>query len=249
MVSEPGGRRPLVSAVEAVSAGIAGAALAWLFVAALRWVPAAVAGVAAVAAGLNGAISGAKGIYQWRRPRGWVCWGLDSTWGLISVAGGVVLHLVNAFYPSSYLDDMSRRTNRHVYEAGFTFRSRFAITFGNVVSAAGGDTGLRGDSPRVMRRRRLIDVHEEAHVFQNRWFGPLYVLGYGAWLILAGAAGLVVGLVMDRSNWRSVVETFAYYDNPFEYWAYRKDGYWPPHGAHPRFVWRPGDRRQPVEDP
>ena len=239
-MSEPGGRTLPVSVMEAVAVGVGGAGLAWLFMAALRWIPPSLASAAVAMAGLNGAISGAKGIYQWRRPRGWVCWGLDSTWGLISVAGGVVLHLVNAFRPSSYFDGMSRRTNRHVYETGFTFRSRFAITFGNVVSAGGGDTGLRGDSPRVMRRRRLIEVHEGAHVFQNRAFGPLYVLGYGAWLILGGAAGLLVGLVMDRGNWRSVVETFAYYDNPFEYWAYRKDGYWPPGGAHPRFVWKAG---------
>lgn len=242
MVSEPGGRPLLVAATEAVAVGGAGAGLTWLFIASLPSTPAALAGAAVAASGLNGAISGAKGVYQWRRPHGWVCWGLDSTWGLISVAGGVVLHLINAVYPSSYFDGMSRRTNRHVYECGFTFRSRFAITFGNVVSAGGGDTGLRGESPRVMRRRRLVEVHEGAHVLQNRSFGPLYVLGYAAWLVLAGAAGLVVGLVMDRGNWRSVVETFAYYDNPFEYWAYRKDGYWPPRGAHPRFVWRAGNQ-------
>ena len=71
MVNEPGGRLPLVSAVEAVGVGVGGAVLAWLFIAALRLVPAAVAGAAVGAAGLNGAISGAKGIYQWRRPHGW----------------------------------------------------------------------------------------------------------------------------------------------------------------------------------
>ena len=240
MVTEPGSRPLLVSVMEAIVVGFAGAGLAWLCVAALRWIPAPLEVAAVGAAGLNGAISGAKGIYRWSRPHGWVCWGLDSTWGLISVAGGVVLHLVNAFHPSSYFDGMSRRANRHVYEGGFTFRSRFAITFGNVVSAGGGETGLRGESPRVVRRRQLIDVHEGTHIFQNRAFGPLYVLGYGAWLALAGAAGLVTGLAMDRGNWRSVVETFAYYDNPFEYWAYRKDGYWPPGGAHPRFVWKAG---------
>lgn len=240
MVSEPDGRGLLVTVMEAIAVGVAGAGLAWLLIATLRWIPAPLAGAATGAAGLNGAISGAKGIYQWRRPHGWVCWALDSTWGLISVAGGVVLHLVNAAYPSSYFDGMSRRTNQHVYEGGFTFRSRFAITFGNVVSAAGGDAGLRGESPPVMRRRQLVEAHEGTHVLQNRLFGPLYVLGYGAWLILAGAAGLVVGLVLDRSNWHSVVETFAYYNNPFEYWAYRKDGYWPPRGAHPRFVWNAG---------
>ena len=54
-----------------------------------------------------------------------------------------------------------------------------------------------------------------------------------------GAAGLATALITDRRRIWSVVETFAYYDNPFEYWAYRKDRYWPPRGAHPRFVWPP----------
>ena len=235
---EPDGRGRPAALLEAAAVGLAGAVLAWSCLSILGWTPMVVAG-AGVAAGLNGAVSGARGIYRWRRPQGWVCWVLDSTWGLVGVAGGVLVHLANAFHPSpGYVSGMSRRSNRHVYEGGFTFRSGFAIAVGNVVSAGGGTTGLRGESPRVTRRRRLVDVHEGAHVFQNRLFGPLYVVGYGAWLVLAGAAGLLIGPALDRRNWRSVVETLAYYDNPFEYWAYRRDGYWPPAGAHPRFVWR-----------
>ena len=241
-MSEPDGRGIGSSLAEAAAVGLAGAVLTWSVLLAAGWVPTSVAGAGAVAAGLNGAISGARGVYQWRRPHGWVCWVLDSTWGLVGVAGGVLLHLANAFHPSSaYFDGMSRRTNRHVYEGGVTFRPGFAIAVGNVVSAGGGATGLRGESPRVMRRRRLVELHEGTHILQNRLFGPLYVLGYGAWMVLAGAAGLVIGPVMDRRRWRSVVETLAYYDNPFELWAYRRDGYWPPGGAHPSFVWKARD--------
>jgi hypothetical protein len=38
------------------------------------------------------------------------------------------------------------------------------------------------------------------------------------------------GFNSDRS-WGDLVETAAYYDNPFEYWAYNKQGNWPPGGA------------------
>jgi len=126
----------------------------------------------------------------------------------------------------------------------------FVLALGNVVSAAGGPGGLSGASPQAVRRRRLVDVHEGVHLFQNRLFGPLYALGYLAWMAAAGAAGLAVGLTADRKRLRRVVETFAYYDNPFEYWAYRRDSSWPPPGAHPRFVWppRPG-RRSPAGAP
>jgi hypothetical protein len=33
------------------------------------------------------------------------------------------------------------------------------------------------------------------------------------------------------------VETAAYYDNPFEYWAYRNDGRWEANGAHTALKW------------
>ena len=29
----------------------------------------------------------------------------------------------------------------------------------------------------------------------------------------------------------------AYYDNPFEYWAYNNDNNWPPSGADPSLRW------------
>lgn len=238
-----GVRRRAAGAVEGLAAGAAGAGLAWAALAGLGMDAPAAWG--AGAAGLNGLASGAAGVYDWRRARGWLCFGLDSTWGLAGAAAGVALHAVNLFFPGrSYLPEMSRRANRHVYEGGFTFRAGFVLALGNVVSRGGGRQGaggLRGGSLAAARRRRLVAVHEGVHLFQNRVFGPLYVLGYGAWMIAAGAAGLAVGLAARRGGGRiwPVVEAFAYYDNPFEYWAYRKDGNWPPPGAHPRFVWPP----------
>ena len=223
-------------------AGIAGAGLAWLSLSLLEPLPAGSAGAGAVVAGINGVVSGATGIYAWRRIRGWLCFVLDSTWGLAGVTSGLLLHMANLLYRRpSYVGCMSRRANRHVYEGGYSARSGFALALGNVVSGAGGSAGLRGGSARVIRRRKLVEVHEGAHLFQNRLLGPIYPLTYLGWMAAAGAAGLAVSLAADRKRVWAVIETFAYYDNPFEYWAYRKDGYWPPHGAHPRYVW--GARR------
>ena len=227
---------------EGLVAGALGAGLAWAVLSPFgTWTPGLVA-AGAVVGGLNGLVSGVAGIYEWRVVRGWLCFVLDSTWGLPGVAAGVLLHAANVLHPNpSYLAGMSRRANRHVYEGGYSARPGFALALGNVVSGAGGSVGLRGDSERVVRRRKLVEVHESAHLFQNRLLGPLYTLGYLAWMTAAGGVGLFVSLARDRKHLWSVVETFAYYDNPFEYWAYRKDDYWPPVGAHPRYVW--GSRR------
>ena len=234
--------RRAAAVVEGLATGAVGAGLAWVALSPLERLADGSAAVGAAAAGLNGMISGAAGAYAWRRVRGWLCFVVDSTWGLLGVSSGLLLHAVNVIYRNpSYVVGMSRRANRHVYESGFSVRPGFALALGNVVSGAGGSAGLRGDSPGAVRRRKLVDVHEGVHLFQNRLLGPLYPLLYLGWMVVAGAAGLMVSLLGDRKNRWAVMETFAYYDNPFEYWAYRNDDYWPPHGAHPRYVW--GARR------
>jgi hypothetical protein len=132
---------------------------------------------------------------------------------------------------AGYDDSLSRRSNRMVFGRGFVPRRGFAITIGNVVSGAG-DTSLP-------RRRKLVTDHEDVHVWQARWFGPLYPVLYGAWMVAGGAAGIVLWLVKRRSDpFAGVVESCAYYLNPFEWWAYSRDDHWPPSGKVRGLGWR-----------
>lgn len=239
---ETGRWRQVGVVLEGLATGALGGGLGWAALAPLELLTAGAAVAGAAVGGLNGLISGAAGIYAWRGVRGWLCFLMDSTWGVVGTASGLALHLANVVHPDpSYVAGMSSRSNRHVYERGFSMRPGFALALGNVVSGAGGTSGLRGESERAARRRKLVDVHEGTHLFQNRLLGPVYPLVYLGWMIIAAPTGLVVSLVGERSLVWKVVETLAYYDNPFEYWAYRKDDYWPPMGAHPRYVW--GARR------
>jgi hypothetical protein len=65
----------------------------------------------------------------------------------------------------------------------------------------------------------------------------LYPVLYLAWLLAGAFAGLAVALVGGRRPVAKVVETYAYYANPFEWWAYSREGRWPPRGAIAG-VWR-----------
>ena len=49
--------------------------------------------------------------------------------------------------------------------------------------------------------------------------------------------GTVVWLTDIDEDWWSLVQTAAYYDNPWEVWAYRAQGNWPPAGANPKLLW------------
>ena len=90
-----------------------------------------------------------------------------------------------------------------------------------------------------------ITDHEDVHVWQARWFGPLYPVLYGAWWSSAAVAALAVWVVRRRREpFAKVVESCAYYLNPFEWWAYSRDDHWPPPQAVKRFVWpRPLGRK------
>ena len=186
----------------------------------------------AVVGGANGAICGWRGVYDWGCSTGLVAFVLDSTWALPMTAAGLVSQALGIVRGRpGYDDSLSRRTNRQVFRRGFVPRRGFAITVGSVVSGAG-DTS----SPR---RRRLVTDHEDVHVWQARWFGPLYPLTYGAWMVLGGAAGIVVWALRRRSErFTKVVESCAYYLNPFEWWAYSRDDHWPPAGKVADLGWR-----------
>lgn len=226
----------MLRAVEAVVVGGMGAALGAGLGSLIgeRWVICTFA----IVAGLNGLVTGAMGMYRWSGIDGWAAFVADSTWGLFGVALALVLHIANAFRGSPmWVVDMCRRTNRFVYEKGVAFKRGFALAQGNVISNAGGRVGLRGEGADVAKRRSFVVAHEGIHVLQSRIFGPLYQLIYVAWLILGGLAGVAVWFIRDRQNFGQIVETFAYYNNPFEYWAYNNDNYWPPRGAHKAYAW------------
>ena len=46
----------------------------------------------------------------------------------------------------------------------------------------------------------MVTDHEDVHVWQGRWFGPLYPFLYGGWMLLGGAVGAVVWAVRRRDQ-------------------------------------------------
>jgi len=218
---------------EALAVGVVGGSLAGL----VGW-PLGIGILAAAVGVANGLVSGWLGVYRLRYTRGWVALVLDSTWGLVGTAFGLVLHVINLVLPGAqYEEDLSSRRDRHVYSKGVTIRPGFTLAMGNVVSNAGGRVGLHGVSSAVARRRHFVTAHEELHVWQNRWFGPVFQIVYVTWLIGGAIVGTLAWPIV-RGSWLNAVETIAYYNNPFEYWAYSNDKYWPPRGVHPRLAWR-----------
>jgi len=147
---------------------------------------------------------------------------------------GTALHLVNLARPRPvYRVDRSRRRNRHVFDRGATLRRGFTFTLGNVVSNASTGEGTPVD------RQRLLDRHEGLHIWQSRAFGPLYQAVYLAWFVLGLAAGLSTWVVRrGKPGLFRLVETAAYYDNPFEFWAYKRDDHWEDNRADPVLKWR-----------
>lgn len=224
-----------VVVLETVAAAAVGGALGWT----LGMLIGAADLLTAIAAA-NGAVGGRAGIYDWGKARGWLAFVVDSTWALIGTAIALVVHLAQPFFSSpGYRFDLSYRANLHIYEGGFAMKPAYAFSVGNVISNAGGKAGLNGDDG-ASRRWKFIQNHEFLHVFQNRLFGPAFQVAYLGWMLFGALWGLSVWL-KDRRDLGRLVETAAYFNNPFEYWAYVRDDYWPPSDAHPRIVW--GGRR------
>jgi RHS repeat-associated protein len=186
--------------------------------------------IGAIMGGMNGLISGMTGIYNWKSIDGWFAFLSDSTWGLLGTSLGNIVHVINLFYSdSNYRTDLSHRQNRHVYEGGFALKGDFAFTQGNVISNAGQGRGSVNAS--------FIANHEELHIWQSRIFGPLFQATYVAWAVGGFLVATVYWFFNTDENWGSLVETAAYYDNPFEYWAYKNDSNWPPSGVNSSLAW------------
>ncbi|MDH3730463.1 MAG: hypothetical protein OES13_05005 [Acidimicrobiia bacterium] len=191
----------------------------------------------AIIGGLNGLGAGATGIYDWRSPKGPLGLVLDSTWGLPLVTAALGLHIANFVLPNSdYRRDLSERAGYHVYGGGVYARRGFVWTVGNVVSNA---------RPDDARRLKMLARHEGLHVWQHRILGPLYPLLYLVWMAAGGLAGTAVW-AFRRGSWWKTVETIAYYDNPFETWAYRRDERWPHPSADRSLSWG-GSHNQSVD--
>lgn len=186
----------------------------------------------AIIGAINGAVAGHRRIHDWRSPKsiGWFV--LDSTWALTTTAAALVVHAIaRARGRPGYAAGLSERRDRHVYARGFQPRRGFAITVGNVVNGVG--------DPTDPRRIRLVDDHEDVHIRQARILGPLFPLLYGGWMLAGATIGAVMWSVRHRrSSFGQVVETYAYYLNPFEWWAYSRDAAWPPTGKVPGIGWR-----------
>ena len=64
----------------------------------------------AVVAGVNGVISGWRATYDWKSPQGVTAFVLDSTWGGVTTAAGVVANAVGIVQRSDYSARASART-------------------------------------------------------------------------------------------------------------------------------------------
>lgn len=199
-------------AIESLAVGAGGALLGGLVLRPLGLAPAG-----ALIGGASGGLGGWCGIYDWRHPRGWAAAVLDHSWGIVGAAAGLGLHALSAATRDpGYVDDLSRRRNRYVYERGWSPRPGFAFTAGNVVTGARDATNPR--------RRQLVDRHEDLHVWQGRCFGPFFPVLYGGWMVGGAAIGTAAWLRRRGASWFGEVEYRAYYLNPFERWAYAADG-------------------------
>jgi RHS repeat-associated protein len=206
----------------ALGAGAGGVAGAGLTAAGLGPTAMTMAGIGGAMGGLNGILSGMHGIYDWEHPGGWRAFLADSTWGLLGTSIGNFVQIFNIISGAKYRDDLSRRQNRNVYEGGFYLAKNDAFTQGNVISnaAAGGSSIDMG----------LINNHESLHILQNRIFGPIFQVVYVTWAVGGLIVGSVFWLFNTDHSYGSLVETAAYFDNPWEYWAYSNQGIWPPAG-------------------
>lgn len=200
---------------ESVLVGVAAATLAGLtgrVVGVGRW--------GLLVGAVSGAVAGRRRVYDWGSRRGIVAFLADHTWALATTTSGVIAMTVNAMHDAGYEPELSERQNRMVYRRGFVLRRGFAVTFGNVVNGAADESGEISDG-----RRKLVTVHEDAHVWQARVFGPIYVVVYAAWFAGGALVGAVKWLASDRSALLSqTVDAYAYYRNPFERHAYRLQG-------------------------
>jgi hypothetical protein len=156
----------------------------------------------------TGMMDGLWMTHQWVGP-GVVAFALDETWGLAGSTQGDLLHLVNFTWGNHVVGETS--TDAHRYKSGFAVQSGFAFTQGAVMSS---NTQAKGTP---------LFNHENTHVWQNRLFGPFFTLTYIAWMIVLLIPGLVYGLASGAGAGAGI-QSYSYFSNPWEAWAYSVQG-------------------------
>lgn len=219
---------------EAITTGVLGAVLGGL-TGSLWGTPR----LGAVFGGVHGWLAGRRRIYRLRHRQGVAAFVLDHTWALTTTMGGTVVIVLSAIrrrlggVDAGFDASLSERRNRFVFRRGFVLRRGFALTVGTVVTGAADAQGEITE-----RRRRLVDEHEDVHVWQARLFGPSYPILYGSWFVMGAMFALARRLVRRSSSLSDDIDAFAYYRNPFEWHAYTCDHNWPPVGVEPTAVWK-----------
>ena len=76
-------------------------------------------------------------------------------------------------------------------------------------------------------------------MWQARTFGPAYPVLYVGWMVGGALGGALLWATSRRDEpFAKVVESCAYYLNPFEWWAYSRDDHWPPSGKIAELGWK-----------
>lgn len=154
-----------------------------------------------------GFMDGIWKIHDWKG-LGWLSFPLDMTWGLAGTALGTLLHLIN-FSWGDHADE--KREGAHRYKSGFRLIGDFAFTQGSVMSNV-------SDA-----RKPSVYSHELTHVWQNRIFGPLFVLSYLGWLLVWFVPGLIAGLIKGAGAGQGILK-WCYLNNPWEAVAFEIQG-------------------------
>ncbi len=160
---------------------------------------------AALAVGaFTGLMDGIWRVYDWTG-LGVPSFLLDKTWGLAGTTNAALLHLWNVI-GGKHADEP--RENAHRYETGFHIKSGYAFTQGAVMSEL--SVGVGKD----------LYNHEYTHVWQNRIFGPLFVLSYVGWMAVTFIPSLIARALTKAVTLGEAIERFTYFDNPWETWGY-----------------------------
>ncbi|MPZ68922.1 MAG: hypothetical protein GEU71_05275 [Actinobacteria bacterium] len=156
---------------------------------------------ATVVGAFTGLMAGLHRIYDWSRLGAPQFLG-DTTWGLGGSTTAALVAFLNIFIGTCSSDE---RKGAHRYDKGFRLKEDFAFTQGNVMSS------LTDDETQPLYK------HERLHVFQNRAFGPGFILSYLGWMALWIIPSLATSLARRDPRF---IEGWCYRSNPWEVWAY-----------------------------